>query len=55
MRRRLFPRALIAAGAMLALLAMAVPAMAGSPPGGLKWGTCADPDATAAGWQCATF
>ena len=31
------------------------PAMAGSPPGGLKWGACADPDAAAAGWQCATF
>jgi pimeloyl-ACP methyl ester carboxylesterase len=55
MTRRLFPRALIAAGAVLALLAMAGTALAGSPPGGLKWGTCADPDATAAGWQCATF
>ena len=26
-----------------------------SPPSGLEWGTCADPDAAAAGWQCATF
>jgi len=35
----------------------AAPAMAGSPAAGLKlkWGTCADAQATAAGWQCATF
>jgi pimeloyl-ACP methyl ester carboxylesterase len=58
MTRRLFPRALIAAGAALAVLAMAGPALAGgSPSGGLKWGTCAnvDPAVTAEGWQCATF
>jgi len=55
MKRRVFPRALIAAVAAFVLLAMAVPALAGSPPGGLTWGACADPDAAAAGWQCATF
>ncbi|HET6174463.1 MAG TPA: alpha/beta fold hydrolase [Gaiellales bacterium] len=55
--RRLFPRALVAAGAVFALLALAVPAMAGKhhPPSGLSWGTCADKAAAAAGWQCATF
>ena len=52
MKRRVFPRALIAAVAAFVLLAMAVPALAGSPPGGLAWGACADPDAAAAGWQC---
>ncbi|MDX6571678.1 MAG: hypothetical protein QOC86_834 [Gaiellales bacterium] len=55
MTRRLVPRAVVAAGAALTLLAMAVPAMANSPAAGLKWGTCADADAAAAGWQCATF
>jgi pimeloyl-ACP methyl ester carboxylesterase len=29
--------------------------MAGSSGGDLNWGTCADPDAAAAGWECATF
>jgi pimeloyl-ACP methyl ester carboxylesterase len=55
MKRRLFPRALGAVVAAFALLAMAAPAMAGSPAGTLDWGPCADSDATAAGWQCATF
>ncbi len=55
MKRRLFPRALGAVVAVFALLAMAAPAMAGSPAGTLDWGPCADSDATAAGWQCATF
>lgn len=55
MRRRLFPRALIAACAALALLALAVPALAGTRAGGLNWGTCADAKVAAAGWQCATF
>ena len=46
----------IAAVAALGAAGVAVaPAMAGSPPGGLEWGPCADPDAAAAGWQCATF
>ena len=34
---------------------LSAPAMAGTPSGGIAWGTCADPDAAAAGWQCATF
>ena len=55
MKRRLFPRALGAVVAAFALLATAAPAMAGSPAGTLDWGPCADSDATAAGWQCATF
>src|SRR5947209_1157691 len=57
MTRRLVPRAVLAAGAALALLVPAAPAMAGSPAAGLKlkWGTCADAKAAAAGWQCATF
>jgi len=55
MKRRLFPRALGAVVAAFALLATAAPAMAGSPAGTLDWGPCADSDAIAAGWQCATF
>jgi pimeloyl-ACP methyl ester carboxylesterase len=54
-RRRSVPRALVAAVAVLGLLVASAPAMAGSSSGDLKWRTCADPDATAAGWQCATF
>ena len=54
-RRRLVPRALVAAVAALGLLAVSAPAMAGTPSGGIAWGACADPAATAAGWQCATF
>jgi len=55
MKRCVIPRALIAAGATVVLLAMAVPALAGSPAGGLTWGACANTDAAAAGWQCATY
>jgi len=56
-RRRLVPRALVAAIAALGLLAATAPAMAGGhhPPSGIEWGACADPDAAAAGWECATF
>ena len=54
-RRRLVPRVLVAAVAAFGLLVASAPAMAGSSPGGLEWGACADPDAAAAGWQCATF
>jgi pimeloyl-ACP methyl ester carboxylesterase len=55
-RRRLVPRWIVAAIAALGLLGAAAPAFAGhKPPGGLEWGVCADPDAAAAGWQCATF
>ena len=55
-RRRLVPRALVAAVAALGLLAASAPAMAGGhAPSGIAWGACADPDAAAAGWQCATF
>jgi pimeloyl-ACP methyl ester carboxylesterase len=54
-RRRLIPRALAGAVAALALLALSAPAMAHGTPATLTWGTCADPDVAAAGWQCATF
>ena len=54
-RRRLVPRALVAAVAALGLLGVSAPAMAGTPSGGITWGTCADATAAAAGWQCATF
>jgi pimeloyl-ACP methyl ester carboxylesterase len=54
-RRGSIPRALVAVGAALLMLAMAAPAIAGSRTSSLKWGPCADPDATAAGWQCATY
>ena len=54
--RRLVPRRVVAAIAVLGLLGAAAPAFAGrKPPSGLKWGVCANPDAAAAGWQCATF
>ena len=54
-RRRLIPRGLAAAVAALGLLVASAPAMAHTSPGGLAWGACADPDAAAAGWQCASF
>jgi pimeloyl-ACP methyl ester carboxylesterase len=54
-RRRLVPRALVAAVAALGLLVAVAPAFAGAPSKGLEWGVCADPDAAAAGWQCATY
>ena len=55
-RRRSVPRALIAALTVIAALLAVAPAMAKtSPPAGLEWGTCADADAAAAGWQCATY
>ena len=54
-RCRLVQRALIAAVAAFGLLVASGPAMAGSHSGDLTWGTCANPDAAAAGWQCATF
>jgi hypothetical protein len=41
-RRRLVPRALVAAVAALGLLSVSAPAMAGAPSGGIAWGTCAD-------------
>jgi pimeloyl-ACP methyl ester carboxylesterase len=46
---------LIAAVAAFGLLVASAPAMAGSHSSDLTWGTCANPDAAAAGWQCATF
>jgi pimeloyl-ACP methyl ester carboxylesterase len=55
LRRRLVPGALTAALALVALLVVVAPAMAKSPSADLAWGTCADPDAAAAGWECATF
>ena len=54
-RRRLIPRGLVAAVAALAPAGDGAPALAGSPTTGTQVGTCADPDAAAAGWQCATF
>ncbi len=55
MRRRLVPRALVAAVAAFGLLALSAPAMAKASSDTIAWGTCADPHAAAAGWQCATF
>jgi pimeloyl-ACP methyl ester carboxylesterase len=56
LRRRLVPRALVAALAAFGLAVAAAPAMAGHHASSdLEWGVCADADATAAGWQCATF
>jgi pimeloyl-ACP methyl ester carboxylesterase len=54
-RRRSVPRALIAALTVIAVMVAVAPAMAKKSMGALEWGTCADPDATAAGWECATF
>jgi pimeloyl-ACP methyl ester carboxylesterase len=54
-RRRLIPRGLVAAVALAGLLAVTAPAMAHGSPAALSWGVCANPDAAAAGWQCATF
>ena len=54
-RRRLVPRALISALTVIAAMVVVAPAMAKPPAGGLEWGVCADPDATAAGWECATY
>jgi pimeloyl-ACP methyl ester carboxylesterase len=54
-RRRLVPRAVVAAVAAFGLLVASAPAMAGAHTSGLVWGPCANADATAAGWQCATF
>ena len=55
-RRRLVLQALVVAVAAIGLLVASAPAMAGGhTSAGLEWGACADADATAAGWQCATF
>ena len=54
-RRRSVPRALIAALTVIAALLAVGPAMAKPAPAGLEWGTCANADAAAAGWQCATY
>ena len=55
-RRRLVPRALVAAVAALGLLAASHRRWQAQPRrGGSQWGTCANADAAAAGWQCATF
>jgi pimeloyl-ACP methyl ester carboxylesterase len=59
-RRRLVPRALVAAVAALGLLVASAPAMTGGhagghKSGGLEWGPCTNADATAAGWECATY
>ncbi|MDX6598873.1 MAG: hypothetical protein QOE87_2760, partial [Gaiellales bacterium] len=54
-RRRSVPRALIAALTVIAVMVAVAPAMAKKSMGALEWGPCADPDATAAGWECATF
>ena len=54
-RRRLVPRALISALTVIAVMVVVAPAMAKPSAGELEWGVCADPDATAAGWECATY
>ena len=57
-RRRLVPRAFVAAVAAIGLAVACAPAMAGAhkpAPSGLAWGPCANADATAAGWECATY
>jgi pimeloyl-ACP methyl ester carboxylesterase len=55
-RCQLVPRALVAAVAAFGLLVATAPAMAGThKSSGLEWGPCANADATAAGWECATY
>ncbi len=55
MRRRLVPRALVAAVAAFGLLVASAPRWPARRPADSTGAPCADPDAAAAGWQCATF
>ena len=55
MKRCVVPRALIAARSHGRAARVAVPASRDRLPADSTWGACANTDAAAAGWQCATY